>query len=233
MTGASLVRTLRVVGIALLSSTSALSSLSAEPITVTSGFFISPEDGPPGFSFLGNRFILSAFLPLVTRSPQDPCLAGCLPGTSVDMSTAAGGESASTQFTVGTSPGALINGVEFGDLSQFGPQLGLAGTLQFNAPVVVLPPLQSFRPVTVPFAFNAQVSGFALEDIDGLSPLFQVSLVGQGTAKLEFLERIDGMYHEPYVTYTFSAPVPEPASFVLLGTGIAAFVVRHRRRKRD
>jgi hypothetical protein len=211
-----------------------VSSSSADPIRVTAGFFISPEDGPPGFSFQGDGLILSAFFPLVTASPRDACLAGCVPGTAVDMSTLAGTATASTPFTLGTSPGALINGMEFGDLSQFGPRLGLAGVMRFDAPNVVLPPLDSYEALRVPFAFTANVTAFAAEDLMAAAPLFNVALVGQGTARLEFLEALGGRYFEPYVTYTFAAtadPIPEPGTLLLLATGIAVTARRWRTRR--
>jgi hypothetical protein len=214
----------RVGVLTVLGITAAAPISSAEPIRVTAGFFNSPEDGPPGFSLEGDGLRLSGFFPLVTASPRDPCVAGCLPGLTVDMSTVAGGESSSRLFTLGTSPGALINGTEFGDLGQFGPMVGLTGVMRFDAPTVVLPPFESNHALRVPFVFTANVTGFAADDLAAAAPLFNASLVGQGTATLEFLEGIGGSYFEPYVTYTFSAtpdPIPEPGTLLLLATGVA------------
>jgi hypothetical protein len=150
------------------------------------------------------------------------------------MSTTAGGDSTVTRFTLGTSPGAMINGTEFGDLSQFGPQLGLAGTMRFDAPVLVLPPLESFRSSSAPFVFTAQVMGFALDDVDARTPLFTVALVGQGTALLEFFDLRNGSLFEPYVTYTFAAapaPVPEPGTLLLVATALAGLAAGRRQRR--
>ena len=233
MTGALGRRCLRLAGVAVLSLASTVASSSAEPIRVTAGFFISPEDGPPGFSFEGDGLRLSGFLPVVTASPRDLCLPGCAPGTAVNMSTVAGTDTGAASFTLGTSPGALLHGMEFGDLGQFEPRLGLAGMMRFDAPTVVLPPFESPEAVKVPFAFTAAVTGFAVEDAALAVPLFNATLVGQGTATLEFLEGFGGKFYEPYVTYTFSAtpdPIPEPGTLLLLATGVA-MGARHWRRR--
>ena len=63
-------------------------------------------------------------------------------------------------------------------------------------------------------------------------PLFRATLVGEGTATLEFLEGIGGRFFEPYLTYTFSAtsdPIPELGTLLLLATGVAMGARQWRR----
>ena len=234
MTRALVSRCVRLAGTAIVSLACMVASSSADPVRVTAGFFNSPEDGPPGFSFEGDGLLLSGFLPLVTASPRDVCLAGCDPGTAVDMSTVAGAATGAASFTLGTSPGALINGVEFGDLGQFGPMIGLTGVMRFDAPTVVLPPFDSHDALRVPFTFTADVTGFAVEDVALAVPLFNAALIGQGTVTLEFLNGIGGRFFEPYVTYSFSAadPIPEPGTWLLLATGAAVSARRWRKAQR-
>jgi hypothetical protein len=117
--------------------------------------------------------------------------------------------------------GAVINGTEF--LRPFSvppgsPRPRLAGTLNFAAPVIELPPLDSVGPIfaefTAPFVLNGQVTGFAAHDLDGREPLFHVALVGQAD-----------------VRYTFAA-TPEPRTLALLGTGLVGLVARARPKRR-
>ena len=227
MGGAFRSRLTRVLCITAGLLTGVVPSLSADPITVTSGQIVVAWDDPPGFTFSSaeSGFFLTGVFPVVLTSPRQTCFTGCLPGTAVDLTTLAGGQAASTPFTLGLSRGALINGKEFGDLSQFGPTLGLAGTFRFEAPTILLPTQPSLQPLTAPFLFSGQVTGYGPNDPDALIPLFHVTLAGRGTARLEFLEFVNGTYQEPEVTYTF-APVPEPASWVLVGLGLAGLVSR-------
>jgi hypothetical protein len=85
--------------------------------------------------------------------------------------------------------------------------------------------------INVPFVFSGDVAGFAREDADATMPLFHVSLVGRGTANLT-LANFDGSFQEPTLTYSFAAtpaPVPEPTTILLLGTGLAGIGVRRWR----
>jgi hypothetical protein len=222
-------RSLQLFAVSVLLSASSVLSLAAEPITVTSGIFGSPDDGPAGFGLFGpDGFALGAFNPLVTSSPGGTCFEGCTPGSAVDMSTAAGGESTFTRFTLGLPGEANINGIRF-------TQLGLAGTFRFDAPAVVLPPLDSFKPLTAPFVFHGHVTGFARDDLNLQVPLFDGALIGQGSAMLNFFGFVDGSYRRPYVTYTFATPalgpVPEPTTIVLLGTAFAGIAARRWRQR--
>jgi hypothetical protein len=115
------------------------------------------------------------------------------------LSAAAGGESAFTRFPLGTRFHANINHTQLSSANS-----GLAGTLRFDAPVVVLRPEESFRPLTAPFVLSGKVTAFAADDFEARMPLFDVTLIGQGTARLIFEDFANGSYREPAATYTFA-----------------------------
>jgi hypothetical protein len=237
MTGGVPTRLLRVLTLATLCWANPATTLWAEPITVTSGQLIHRWDDPSNFFFFGaDGFVLRAGFIVVTNSPQETCFLGCAQGTAVDMSAVAGGEWPFIPYTLGIFGRANINGTEF-------TGLGLAGTFRFDAPVLVLPPLDEGASgiFTAPFVFNGVVTGFAHgdppfapDDADGRVPLFNVALVGKGTVKVHFDVFALG-YDAAEVTYTFAAtpaPIPEPTTLALLGVGLIGIGARAWRHKR-
>ena len=227
-----LTRSLRVLTIAILCWVSSVASLWADSIVVTSGQFRTDVNEATFFQFFGaDGFVLGGIFPLLPTTPRLVCptLAGCAPGTTVNMSTVAGGESTETPFTLGLTTGAIINGTEFvRPFGTAGDTPRLAGTLRFDAPTIAV--ADRFAP----FVFNGVVSGFAHSDVDARAPLFQVALTGQGTARLSF-EDFDNNadLSGSFVTYTFAAApaaTPEPTTLVLFGTAVAGLVQRTRKK---
>lgn len=112
----------------------------------------------------------------------------------------------------------------------------LSGTLDFSATPVSFPnvPGDGFR-LSTPFSFQ----GFVRGTTDG-HEVFAASLLGSGDA-LRFFDRIDGHTfgagenHQVFLFDSASdqAPVPEPGTMLLLGTGGAWLAARGRRRVRQ
>ncbi len=138
---------------------------------------------------------------------------------------------------------AIVNGVHYSDLYVgFGTSGGT-----FTTPSLVLTG-EGTQIVTEPFSFTGFVSAFdnpqASPGYD--QPVFSATLVGQGTARAAFAwippeDALPGGYmpvglpdSDWDVEYVFGPAVvtPEPASVVLLGTGVLAILFARGRTQR-
>jgi hypothetical protein len=160
-------------------------------------------------------------------------LIECPPGTVVDLRAVFEG---TADGPLGFVVRATLNGVPLVDPEVPQESFHLTGMLEFDAPTVVLPPLGpsgSFE-LFAPFVFRGNVAGF-LVDSPG-DPIFRFDdLRGRGTVRIfAFGDSSTNLYPRPFVSYEFSAvePIPEPASLVLLATGLSALSLRFRRHHR-
>ena len=192
----------------------------ADPVTITGGL-VETNVGISAarFEMEGAEFFWSSGGSF--SSPLAVLCSPCAPGTQAPL----GGV-----FNQSNFGGRLITGgVTYDDLFFFG-----SGTFTTDAVVLAGP-----APFTVqtPFRFTGLLRAF--DDPNALNPLFTFDLAGVGTATASFglTPGSDGTLFDlrgESLTYRFEpagseAPVPEPTSMVLLGTGVAGIVVRRWR----
>lgn len=207
------------------------STARADTIVVSAGAATVAWDDPPFFDLMGDGFHLFSGFFSVPASPQDACFDGCVPGEVVNLGTVMGG---APTFDLGQAQIAVVNGVTYASQSEPGTWLSLTGEFSFSVGEVTIPPLSTGDDLalflTAPFAFMGSVAGFP-QDQTGAASLFDVDLEGSGTATLRLINTGD-RWRFPEVRFAFddSAPVPEPASFLLVGGGVAGLAVRHQRR---
>jgi PEP-CTERM motif len=215
-----------VFGVAFLSILTFPLAARAEPVTITSGsvVLVSNVRDVLSFNFSGNGLSANGLdLHAPVAQYMSPCLSSaslCQPGdlifpNALIQLTAEAGSGSSVTFN-----GATV-------LVSWAPHDSF---LQFTGPGVVIPSAADQLTLTMPFDMSGTIN---VHDVSDPGPvIFSTTINGSGIATL-FLQRPAGNPVGFAVTgarYDFTpAAVPEPATMILLTTGIAGIVARKYR----
>lgn len=204
----------------LLSGTTAF----ADPVRiVTSGGFSQiPEDGETGFSLFGPGFAITGGDLSATFS--DNCTP-CIPGSTLNLSATM------SPSTFQPQASAIVDGTTYGSVFLTGDFIIDAGSVV----VPDIPPGTFDVRVGTGFTFTGTLEGFADSTQTG-TPFFSLLLSGSGTGSVSFhnLAASPGIYRDGF-NYEFeqAAPVPEPGSIFLVGSGAVWIAARWRHRRRE
>lgn len=176
------------------------------------------------FKLAGDGFAISGREPFngdIPRIMESGCIL-CGPGDVVDPSFRTPGD----LVTIGNGEGtATIGGTSYSNLVY-------QGWFDVDADPVPFPDTTAGGLfVHTPFVFTGFLRAFQSNS----QPLFEVDLKGHGIAAMPFILRNeDGLYEleEGRLDYLFTdpaAPVPEPTTMLLIGSGLAGIAAARRR----
>jgi hypothetical protein len=190
----------------------------ADPLVVTGGSATSHSNFGGTFTLIGNNFTLSGGTGQGVTSFPAPA------GTTVGLGN----------FNLGLDifgGPAVVNGVSY-------PSVVYQGFMRFSAAYTLPSDAPSEFTVVVPFAFTAQLQGCtdplgAINTCPAANVVFDSTLTGQGLATAILNSVVDENGNRIFglrsITYNFSTP--EPATLVLLASGLAGVGAAVRRRR--